>query len=323
MDTFSHILIAFLLLGRVDIKLALFAGVVALVLDLDYILTPLARRFPILEHRGFTHSVLVVLAIALIAAWIFSALTEYTYLPSMIAGCTGAFTHIIGDTLGNYGTGTLWPFIKRYVKLDITLGVDPLTIAVSMTSLPLLFVSYRNANFQLYDIVFLLAALFFSLYFLIRISLKVAAYHKFKTKTLPMFNPLKYKLLDITDIQRGNQKYKEYRWRIGNLISGQSSAESTFALPLMEPTPPLETDEQLIAYSHNLRDLQRIMVFSDYHICEILQHQEEGAVLLWYALELANRRFKMGALVRLSRDGTAQVKRYTPLENSKIASNEG
>ncbi len=312
MDTFSHILIAFLLLGKVDLRLAAFAGIVALILDLDIVLTPFSRKFPILEHRGFVHSVFVVAAVALVASFIYSELTAYTFLQSMIAGLTGGFTHLMGDTLGNYGTATLWPFIKKHVKMDITMGVDPLTIVVSVVSLPLLWSSFRHANVQLFNSVYFIAALFFSLYFIIRISLKIGAYSRFKTKTLPMFNPLKYKLLYITEYQEGNQKYRELKWTTGNLITGKTSAESRFILPLMDVVPPLDTDEKLIAYSNKLEDVQHALEFSEYHICEILKRFENKAVLFWYSLELSSVRFRMGVTVILDRDGTHQIKRYYP-----------
>jgi membrane-bound metal-dependent hydrolase YbcI (DUF457 family) len=312
MDTFSHILIAFLLLGKVDLKLAVFAGIMALILDLDFVLEPFSKKVPILEHRGITHSIPGLIAVTLVATAVFSIITGTHYLLGLGAGLTGAFTHTIGDTLTSYGTGSLWPFVKTHVKLDIILGIDPLTIFVSVTSLPFLYSSYKHSNIQLFNTVYLIAAIFFGSYFLIRMVLKAVIHFKFHTVSLPMFNWFKFKIIYTTHYTQEGQEYGELKWQIYNLITGHFSPEKRFTYALMEPVPPLDTDEKMIAYSHKIATTRRMLAHSKYHVGELLSRNADGGVIFWYALELEAGKYRMGVTVHLKRDGTYQIKSVYP-----------
>jgi hypothetical protein len=222
----------------------------------------------------------------------------------------------MGDTMTSYGTASLWPFVKRHVKLNIILGIDPLTIIVSCISLPLLYSAYENSNLSLFNLVYLLAAIFFIAYLSIRITLKSIIYFKFHIASLPMFNFFKYKIVYDTQFSQGGQEYKELKWQTYNLLTGSLSAEERFTYPLMDPVPPLDSDEKMIAYSHKIVAQKRFLLHSKYHICEILSRNEDGAVILWYSLELGSGKYKMGTAVTLKRDGTYELKDIYP--TSKI-----
>jgi len=312
MDTFSHILIAFLLLGKFDTNLAVFAGLMALIIDLDVILFPLTKRYPHFDHRGLVHSILGVICVTLVASLVFSTLTGINYWLSLAAGLIGAFAHTFCDTMTNYGTLSLWPFVKKYVKLDIISGISPITIIVSTISIPYLYSSYESSNFSLFNNIYLIASIFFIIYFLLRILLKSYIQMKFHTRSLPGFNPLKYKLVQNSVYKEGDQEYKELKWRTINLITGKSTEENQFRYALMNPTPPLDTDEKLISFSYQTKPIQRILAHSDFHICEIVEENEDGMIIFWYALELAAGKWRMGATISLKRDGTYETKRIYP-----------
>ena len=313
MDTFSHVLIAFLLLGQFDLNLGVFAGIMALILDLDVILYPLTKRYPHFDHRGIVHSVPGVICVTVVASLIFSLITGIGYWLSLGAGLIGAFSHVTCDNLTNYGTLTFWPFVKKYVKLDIIPGISPLTIIVSTISIPFLYSSYQDLNALLFNNIYLAASVFFGIYFLSRILLKSYIRLKFPNmNSIPGFNPIKYKLVQNSQYQEGNQEYKELRWRTINLITGKSTEEEHFLYALMNPTPPLDTDEKMISFSYNTQYIQRILAHSNFHICEIVEKSEGTVVIFWYALELSAGKWRMGAAISLKRDGTYETKRIYP-----------
>jgi membrane-bound metal-dependent hydrolase YbcI (DUF457 family) len=312
MDTFSHILIAFLLLGKFDLNLAVFAGVMALIIDLDVLLFPLTKKYPHFDHRGLVHSVLGVICVTLVASLIYSGLTGMNYWLSLGAGLLGAFSHTICDTLTNYGTLSLWPFVKKYVKLDINPGISPLTTIVSTISIPFLYYSYEGSNLVVFNNVYLIASVFFVIYFIIRISLKSYIQFKFHTKSLPNFNPFKYKLVQIAQYKESDQEYKEIKWRTINLITGKSTEEGQIHYPLMNSTPPLDTDEKMISFSYKTTPIQRILAHSDYHLYEILEKNEDAMIIFWYVLEFTIGKWRMGATIALKRDGTYQTARMYP-----------
>lgn len=322
MDTFSHILIAFLLLGKFseicgfNINVAVFAGIMALIIDLDVILFPLTKKYPHFDHRGLVHSILGVLCVSLVASLIFSLLTGTNYWLSLGAGLIGAFSHTFCDTLTNYGTLSLWPFVKKYVKLDVIPSISPITIIVSTISMPLLYSSYIHSNLSLFNNVYLIASVFFGVYFLFRIFLKAYIQLKFHAKSLPLFNPLKYKLVQNSQYKEGDQEYKEMKWRTTNLITGKSTEENQFRYPLMNPTPPLDTDEKLISYSYKAEPIQRILAHSSFHIYEVVEKNEDGMTLFWWALEFSWGKVRMGASIALKRDGTYKTNLMHPYQKN-------
>ncbi|MDD1779097.1 MAG: metal-dependent hydrolase [Candidatus Helarchaeota archaeon] len=316
MDTFSHILIAFLLLGQFDLNLAVFAGVMALIIDLDVILFPLTKKYPLFEHRGLVHSILGVICVTLVASLIYSSLTGINYGLSLGAGLIGAFSHTTCDTMTNYGTLSLWPFVKKYVKLDINPGISPITTIVSTISIPFLYSAYRDSNLLLFNNIYLIVSIFFGIYFIIRISLKSYIQFKFHTKSLPNFNPFKYKLVQVSLYNEGDQEYKEIKWRTINLLTGKFTEQGQIRYPMMNPTPPLDTDEKMISFSYKTTPIQRILGHSDYHLYEILEKNEDAMIIFWYVLEFTMGKWRMGATIDLKRDGTYKTARkYPSLKN--------
>jgi len=313
MDTFSHILIAFLLLGKFDLNLGVFAGLMAFIIDLDVILYPLTKKYPHFDHRGIVHSVPGVICVTLVASLIFSLLTGTGYWLSLGAGLIGGFSHVLCDNLTNYGTLTFWPLKKKYVKSDIIPGISPLTIIVSVISMPSLYSSYENSNIMLFNNIYLVASLFFGIYFIFRILLKSYIRLKFHNiSSIPGFNPIKYKMVQNSQYQEEGQEYKELRWRTINLINGNSTDEGQLRYPLMNPKPPLDTDEKLISFSYQTEPIQRILAHSSFHVYEIIEQKEDGMTLFWYALELSWGKWRMGVGISLKRDGTYRVWRYYP-----------
>lgn len=309
MDTFTHILIAFLLIGKFDVRLGLFAGFMALFLDLDFVLAPLTKKYPSLEHRGIVHSFPIIFILTLITSLIYTLITWQNYFLVLLAGLAGSFTHIIGDSITNYGTNSLWPFAKRYVKLNIIPGIDFLQAGISLTTIPLLFVSYLSNNFQLFNLIYLIVGVFLILYFSIRTVMKVIVYFKFKTTTLPMlFNWFKFKIVYEKNFKQGDKEYMEYKWIKYNVITRSNSKGSTFKFSTTKPALPLDTDEKRISYTYNLDALQDHLKNTEYNICEILKHKNDETVLFWYSLELKSGSFRMGAKIFLKNDGTYRIK---------------
>ena len=313
MDTFSHMLIAFLLVGKFDITLGVFAGFMALFLDLDVLLFPLAKKYPVLEHRGITHSIPATLIYTTVISTIFTLITGLNFLLVLGAGLTGSLMHILGDSITTYGLGAFWPFRKKYIKLDIILGIDPLLIIISIPSLLLFHVSYQTNDFIMFNTIFFIAGVYLITYVLIRLILKLTIYFKFKTKSLPTLNWFKFKLISESDQKKGDYEYKELQWQKYNLITKNFSPKRTFLFPKINPAPPLATDDQLIAYSHKLKPVQRIFRPIFYHICEIIRRTKAEAQLFWSSVEHEY----MGALVSLKRDGTYKFERIYPYKRVK------
>ncbi len=308
MDTFSHILIAWLLVGKFDPILGAFAGFMALFLDLDVLLFPLAKKFPIFEHRGITHSIPAALIYTTIISIIFILITGLNFLAVLGAGLIGALMHILGDSITTYGLGAFWPFRKKYIKLDIILGIDPLLLILSIPSLGIFHISYQNNNLGLYNAMFWIAGVYLITYLGIRVILKLAVYFKFKSKSLPTLNWFKFTLIYESPLKKGDYEYQELQWQKYNLITKKFSPKRSFLFPKINPEPPLNTDDELIAYSHKLEPIKRIFRPIFYHICRIIRKTGDETALFWSSVEHEY----MGVLVVLQRDGSYKIERIYP-----------
>jgi inner membrane protein len=90
-----------------------------------------------LYHRHFTHSLLLVPLVGLLAALPFLALKRYAgYRGAVIAAAIiGCATHTMLDSLTNYGTQQLWPFADTRVTWDAMPIVDPIYTLIFIVGL--------------------------------------------------------------------------------------------------------------------------------------------------------------------------------------------
>ncbi len=111
-------------LGRV----AALAGAVGGELpDVDVFLPLTDAALPMEYHRHFTHSLLLVPVIAVLAAIPFLARARWRSQWTLILAATtiGAATHGLLDNCTTYGTYLLWPFVDRRLAWDIISIIDP------------------------------------------------------------------------------------------------------------------------------------------------------------------------------------------------------
>lgn len=151
MDTVTHIVlgacIGELFIGKKAGKRALLLGAVAQsVPDIDFVasffLTPTQD---LIAHRGVTHSILFVLIITPLLAW----LADRWRRPHNIAFTTWLlffgvelFTHLLLDTFNAYGTALLLPFSHRRFAFHAMFVADPLfTIFPLAVSIALFFMN--------------------------------------------------------------------------------------------------------------------------------------------------------------------------------------
>jgi inner membrane protein len=151
MDPFTQTLIA-TAAGRAGLnKLTRLATpmliVVTLSLDLDWLTALAGPRVFLTGHRTATHSLVGIVAIALIVAVIFTiarrkhAAASIRFFPAFIACLIGATLHVMLDITNSYGVKVLWPLSDRWFALDILGNYDLWIIILLLAGilLPMLF----------------------------------------------------------------------------------------------------------------------------------------------------------------------------------------
>lgn len=116
--------------GSVPVRAALLVSVLAAELpDLDYLLPAAdAVLHTLSAHRGFSHSLLAVPVVALVAALLTKAAFRSSALVALYcrALLCVPLAHLLPDLWTGWGTRLLLPFSERRLALDWTMVIDPI-----------------------------------------------------------------------------------------------------------------------------------------------------------------------------------------------------
>ncbi len=132
MDSLTHIVIGMiegeLIAGKKLGKKAMLFGAIANSLpDIDVVTAFFVSvDKSLLQHRGFTHSILFAILISIAAAYLFSKRNQSLEFSGwlMLWGC-GLFSHIFIDSLTAYGTGWFEPCTHTRVTFNTIFVADP------------------------------------------------------------------------------------------------------------------------------------------------------------------------------------------------------
>lgn len=110
--------------------------------DLDILAGFKGRTFGFAHHRGFTHSLLggILVALAVVGVvYLFWRLrgrkVKYPNLPPrwgllLLLAYLASLSHILLDFTNNYGVRPFWPFSERWYSWDIVFIVDPMLLVL-------------------------------------------------------------------------------------------------------------------------------------------------------------------------------------------------
>lgn len=115
--------------------------------DLDFLLRFAGEDRYVFEHRGLTHSLLGLLVLAPLTAWVASRIASPRserppFLPLLWVALVGVAGHLLLDVLTNWGTMLLTPFSETRFAIPILFIVDPWVWG--MLGLPLLITAIRK-----------------------------------------------------------------------------------------------------------------------------------------------------------------------------------
>ncbi len=109
-------------------RVLLAGGILGALPDLDVLIQHANDVADVVEHRGFTHSFLVLLPCSWLAAVLYRKCWPDTrWSVRRLWGCIGAalITHPMLDSFTTYGTQVIWPF-SYYLSLSSIFIIDPI-----------------------------------------------------------------------------------------------------------------------------------------------------------------------------------------------------
>jgi membrane-bound metal-dependent hydrolase YbcI (DUF457 family) len=224
MDLFTHVVFAYLLsfvLWGPAAPQYIAAGALAGGLpDADALLFPLARRFPILEHHGITHSILGVTVVAGAGSFLLPYLPYFPHASTFlyfVAMEIGGLSHVFLDGFTHFAVTPFLPFYLRQLRLDADVAIN--IVMLSLTSVTLVTLSLERGivPFPLWvETAWLLAAIYGG-YLLLRGVARwragIVRRREGYSLVTPTTDPRVWTLVDQQDTpERYRVRYRQYRF---------------------------------------------------------------------------------------------------------------
>lgn len=301
MDPFSHLLLGYLLgfglFGVQGIQYVVAAAVAGALPDADVAFFPLARRFPLLRHRGLSHSIVGVTAIATVGVWVvpwsfarafgagFASGTPWAYF---VALEIGGLSHVLLDAMDHWSVPIFAPFQNREYSFDAdriaNLGAMSFTVIAYATLLD----ERGRAPIWMWQLTswILLSAVL--AYFAVRLGtrwwVEGARREGGFTSVIPQTNPFRFLLYDERAPMEGA---RELRFTAHDLLRGVTEPVRKVEAVLRAPEPgPVTSVADAIRASYAACAPESWFLEETNHFA-VGKTVPGGYEVFWYTLELS------------------------------------
>jgi membrane-bound metal-dependent hydrolase YbcI (DUF457 family) len=300
MDPFSHLLLGYLLgfgvWGPAGLQYVVAAAIAGALPDLDVALFPLSRRFPLLRHRGVSHSIFGVTIIALVGCFVIpplmtwglgSAFGQGSLLSYFVALEIGGLSHVFLDSLDHWSVPIFAPFSPVEYHFDVDRIVNVGSMAFTVIAYVTLIYERGRVSVDIWAVttwIFLAAALF---YFAVRILGRwragVVQRREGFSAVIPQGNPFVFGFFG-EDRTPELLRLKTARY---HLLRGFLTPRRSVEVPL-QPPPDATTkgEEVALARSYPAALSASWMLGETHHFAEVRALPDHLDVF-WYSLEVS------------------------------------
>ncbi|MGA8604594.1 MAG: metal-dependent hydrolase [Thermoplasmata archaeon] len=300
MDPFSHLLLGYLLgfglWGPGGLPYVIAAAIAGALPDLDVALYPLSRRFPLLRHRGVSHSILGVTVIAVIGSFVIPPAMAWSLGPAFGGGSLleyfaaleiGGLSHVFLDSLDHWSVPIFAPFSEVEYHFDVDRIVNVGSMAFTVIAYVTLI--YERGRFPVAvwsdtTWVFLGAVLF---YFAVRIVGRwragVVQRREGFSSVIPQGNPFVFVFFG-EDRTPEQLRLRTARY---HLLRGFVTDRRAVEMPLHPPVEPSTKSEQAaLARSYPIALSASWMLNETHRFAEVRPMPGHFDVF-WYSLEVS------------------------------------
>ncbi len=312
MDPFSHILLAYLLgfglwgpSGLQFVVASAFAGALP---DADVVLYPLASRFPLLRHRGITHSIVGVTILAVVGTFVVPRVLAWGLGPRFGAGPlwdffvaleVGGLSHVLLDAMDHFSVPIFAPFSLQEFHFDAdriaNIGAMSFTVFAYATML------YERGRVALWIwevtawILLAAALLYFGIRLFTRWSAGVAKRRNGFDEVIPQANPLVFLFYGRSE-SGGELHLRVARY---HLLRGFLMLTASLTVPLPSSGPgPVTGLPEALARSYEPARQASWFLAETHHFGES-RVVPGGFEVFWYSLEMVFLGRAAGVLVQV------------------------
>jgi membrane-bound metal-dependent hydrolase YbcI (DUF457 family) len=223
-DLFTHIVFAYLLsfvIWGPGAPQYIAAGALAGGLpDADALLFPLARRFPIFEHHGITHSIIGVTIIAGAGSFLLPFLPYFPHASTFlyfVAMEIGGLSHVFLDGFTHFAVHPILPFSWTELRMDADVAINVIMLALTGATLVTLSLERGTVPFTIWvETAWILAGVYGG-YLVLRGAARwqagVVRKREGYSRVGPSTVPWAWTLLDRQETSdRYTIRFRRYRW---------------------------------------------------------------------------------------------------------------
>jgi membrane-bound metal-dependent hydrolase YbcI (DUF457 family) len=301
MDPFSHLLLGYLLgfglFGVQGLQYVVAAAVAGALPDADVALFPLSRRFPLLRHRGISHSIVGVTVIATVGTWVvpwalglafgvgFASGSPWAYF---VALEVGGLSHVLLDAMDHWSVPIFAPFRDREYSFDADRIANVGGMAFTVVAYAALLDERGRAPLWLWQLTSWLLLTAVLAYFAVRLGarwwVEGARRAGGYTSVVPQANPFRFLMYDERSLPTG---VLEMRYTLHDLLRGTSSPIRTVEAVVPAPPPgPIVDAADAIRASYSAC-APKSWFLEETNRFAVAKAVPGGFDVFWYSLELS------------------------------------
>jgi membrane-bound metal-dependent hydrolase YbcI (DUF457 family) len=299
MDPFSHLLLGYLLgfgvWGPSGLQYVVAAAIAGALPDLDVAFYPLSRRFPLLRHRGVSHSILGVTVIALIGCFVVPSAMNWGLGPAFGRGTTlayfaaleiGGLSHVFLDSLDHWSVPIFAPFSPVEYHFDVDRIVNVGSMAFTVIAYGILIYERGRVPVALWaetSWTLLAAAIF---YFVVRILTRwkagVVQRREGFSAVIPQGNPFIFVFFG----EERTPEHVRLRTAQYNLLRNVVTPPRSIEIPTHPPVDPSVGGlAAAVALSYPVALSSSWVLGETHHFAEVRAFRDRLEVF-WYSLEV-------------------------------------
>jgi membrane-bound metal-dependent hydrolase YbcI (DUF457 family) len=331
MDPFSHILLAYLLgfglwgpAGLQFVVASAFAGALP---DADVVFYPLSSRFPLLRHRGITHSIVGVTLIAAVGTFLVPHVLAWGFGPRFGSGPlvdffvaleVGGLSHVLLDAMDHWSVPIFAPFSTQEYHFDADRIMNVGAMSFTVISYALMLYERGRVSLWIWEVtawVLLAAAVFYlATRLLARWRAGVAKRRAGFDAVIPQANPFAFLFFGQSEAN-GELRLRAARY---NLLRGSLSTTESLAIPLDPPGQgPVADSREALARSYQPALRASWFLGETHHFGES-RSVPGGFEVYWYSLEMAFFGRSAGVLAHINQ-ATGAVETRTAWRDARRA----
>jgi len=336
MDPFTHILAGYLITfgiaGPANLQYVVAGAVAGGLPDADVVLFPLSRRFPLLRHRGLSHSIVGVTVVALVGAFAVPPALGSVFGASFAAGSplyfflameAGGLSHILLDAFDHFAVPVFAPFSRHEYHFDADRIVNVGTMAFTVVSYTLMLYERGRAPLWVWQTTAWALLAVGGAYVATRLAGRSVAERARKregfTDVVPQSNPLVFLFVD----ERRTETGSTIRMAKYHLFRGVFGPIRVLSIPGVGPTTgPVGSAQEAVARSYEPAVRSSWVLGETHHFAEVRSLMGCYEVF-WYSLEFAFWGRASGIVARVDASSGQVETRSTWRDPRKLTSPTG